>query len=123
MPPDPPVVIGAPSSGAESPFEGVRRKTHQGEKSTVSAYSFEPGATFPMHSHDEEQVTVFLDGQVEVTVEGETRTYRAGETAVIAPGLVHGMTAGADGARFVALVAPRRAHSNAYEIERGDDDA
>jgi quercetin dioxygenase-like cupin family protein len=123
MQPEPPVVIGAASSEAESPFDGVRRETHQGERSTVGAYLFEPGATFPMHSHDEEQVTVFLDGEVEVTVEGETRTYRAGETAIIAPGLVHGMTAGPDGARFVALVAPRRAHSNAYEIERRDDDA
>ena len=111
-----PAVFGGRSIGTERPFEGVERETHQGEKATVTAYSFEPGAEFPMHSHDEEQITVFLAGEVEVTVAGETRVFGAGETALIEPGRVHGMRAGPAGAAFVALVVPRREHASAYEI-------
>jgi len=115
--PAPPTVHGAPADAPEEVFPGVTRRTHHGEKTTVTAYAFAPGARFPLHSHPEEQVTVFLAGEVEVTVAGETRAFGAGETCLIAPGLDHTMRAGAEGASFVALIAPRRAHSNAYEIK------
>ena len=118
--PAPPAVHGAAASSREEPFPGVSRETHQGERATVTAYAFAPGASFPRHSHPEEQVTVFVAGEVEVTVGDETRCFGAGETCVIAPGLEHQMTAGPKGARFVALIAPRREHPNAYQIEEGE---
>jgi hypothetical protein len=35
---------------------------------------------------------------------------------VVPPGIEHGMTAGRSGARFLAIVVPRRERRDAYEL-------
>jgi quercetin dioxygenase-like cupin family protein len=120
--PDPaatPSVLGASEIGADEPFAGVRRRTLETERTTVAAYTFEPGATFPIHTHAEEQITVILEGEVEFTVAGIPRNLGPTETFAVAAGVEHGLRAGPAGARFVAVVVPRRERTDAYEI-KGD---
>jgi quercetin dioxygenase-like cupin family protein len=105
---------------ADRPFPGVWRETHQTERATVTAYAFEPGASFPSHSHSEEQITVVLAGEAEFTVDGTARRLGPGETFVLAAGVEHGLTAGPAGARFLAVIVPRRERPDAYEI-RSDE--
>jgi quercetin dioxygenase-like cupin family protein len=93
---------------AEEPYPGVRRRTVQSEKATVAEYAFEPGASFPRHEHPQEQVTLVLEGEVELSAGGATERLSAGAWSVVPGGVEHGVTAGAGGARIVALVVPRR---------------
>jgi quercetin dioxygenase-like cupin family protein len=101
---------------AAEPFEGLRRRTIESAKATVSEYSFEPGASFPIHRHPEEQVTLILEGSVELTVEGETSSLEAGGWSVVGGDVEHGIRAGADGARIVAIITPRRTRDDAYTV-------
>jgi quercetin dioxygenase-like cupin family protein len=101
----------------EHPFPGVARRTNHTEQATVSAYAFEPQASFPIHTHPEEQITVVLEGTVVFEVEGEHHELGSGETYAVAAHLEHGLQAGPDGARFLAVVVPRRSGSDAYEIK------
>jgi quercetin dioxygenase-like cupin family protein len=40
----------------------------------------------------------------------------AGEWSLVDPGVQHGITAGEEGARILAIVAPPRASSGEYEL-------
>jgi unsaturated pyranuronate lyase len=93
---------------AEEPYPGVRRRTVQAEQATVAEYAFEPGASFPLHSHPQEQVTLVLAGEVELTADGSTERLGPGAWSVVPGGVAHGVRSGADGARIVAVVVPRR---------------
>jgi quercetin dioxygenase-like cupin family protein len=93
---------------AEEPYPGVRRRTVQAEQATVADYAFEPGASFPLHSHPQEQVTLVLEGEVELTADGKRRAPWPGAWSVVSGGVAHGVRAGADGARIVAVAVPRR---------------
>jgi quercetin dioxygenase-like cupin family protein len=93
---------------AEEPYPGVRRRTVRSERATVAEYAFAPGASFPLHEHPQEQITLVLEGEVELTAAGTTERLAAGAWSVMPGGVEHGITAGANGARIVALVVPRR---------------
>jgi quercetin dioxygenase-like cupin family protein len=113
----PPVRGAGPEPAVEHPFPGITRRTNHTAQATVSAYAFEPGAEFPIHTHPEEQITVVLTGTVVFEVEGERHALGPGETYAVAPDLEHGLRAGPEGARFLAVVVPRRSGSDAYEIK------
>ena len=94
---------------AETPFPGVVRHALSTDEATITEYRFEPGATFPQHHHPQEQITLILEGAVELTAAGETSTLTPGGWSVVAGGVPHGITAGAEGTRFLAILVPRRA--------------
>ena len=58
-----------------------------------------------------------LEGTVVFTVKGERHELGPGETYVVAPEVEHGLRAGPTGARFLAIIVPRRVDSDAYEIK------
>lgn len=91
------------------PFEfvpGVRLNAVGGEQVLVCRVSYEPGFGVPLHSHEAtEQVMVVLEGEMTLTVAGETRTLGPGDTAVINRGVEHAV--GSDtGCTFVEALAP-----------------
>ena len=43
---------------AEEPFAGVTRRSVTTTRMTIASYAFEPGASFPLHSHLQEQWTL-----------------------------------------------------------------
>ena len=100
----------------EEPYPGLRRRTFDGEGATVNEYVFEPGARFPIHRHSQEQITLIEEGEVELTVGGETALLRAGDWSVVGPDVEHGIRAGDGGARILAIVVPRRESSAAYTV-------
>src|SRR5882757_6830075 len=104
----------------EHPFPGVRRTTEHTEKATIASYEFDPGAEFPLHTHGEEQITLVIDGTVEFQVDGSLQELGRGETSVVAGGVEHGLRAGPRGARFLAVLVPRRERSDGYEIRGAD---
>jgi unsaturated pyranuronate lyase len=104
---------------ADEPFPGVRRESFTTERATVTRYTFAPGAAFPLHRHPQEQTTLILEGDVEMAIRAERRSLRAGDWAVVGPDTEHGITAGAEGARIIAIIAPPRTGSDEYEIRDG----
>jgi len=101
---------------AEEPFAGVTRRSVTTTRMTIASYAFEPGASFPLHSHSQEQWTLVEEGSAEMTIAGRTDSMRPGEWSLVDPGVEHGITAGQDGARILAIISPPRASSDEYEL-------
>jgi len=93
---------------AATPYPGVRRRTVHSGRATVTEYTLDPGATFPQHRHPQEQITLVEGGEVRLTAGGATEVLHPGAWSIIAGGVEHGITAGPDGARIVAVLSPRR---------------
>jgi quercetin dioxygenase-like cupin family protein len=91
------------------PFEfvsGVRLQAVGGEQVLLCRVTYEPGKQVTRHAHEHtEQVMLILDGEVTMTVEGETRTLRAGDTAVVNRGLEHELHS-EPGVTFMEALAP-----------------
>jgi quercetin dioxygenase-like cupin family protein len=67
---------------------------------------YDPGFGVDTHSHEHtEQVMVVTEGELTLTVAGETRTLRAGDGAVINRGVEHSVRS-EGGCRFVEALAP-----------------
>jgi quercetin dioxygenase-like cupin family protein len=100
---------------ADEVYPGVTRRSFSSREATVTSYAFAPNASFPLHSHPQEQITLVTGGSVEMTVAGESESLVAGAWSVVAGGVEHGITAGPEGAIVTAVVVPRRASADAYE--------
>lgn len=86
--------------------EGVSLRSVGGEQVLLCRVEYEPGSRVPRHAHEHsEQVMLIVDGEVTMTVEGETRTLRAGDTAVVNRGLEHELHT-VDGCTFMEALAP-----------------
>jgi quercetin dioxygenase-like cupin family protein len=101
---------------AEDPFPGIVRRALTTAEATVTEYRFEPGATFPEHFHPQEQITLILEGDVQLMAAGATETLAAGSWSVVAGGVPHGITSGPSGTRFLAILVPRRDPGAAYTL-------
>jgi quercetin dioxygenase-like cupin family protein len=101
---------------AAEPFPGVERRVVEADGATVSRYVFAPGGVFPRHVHSQEQITIVETGEVELDVEGERTTLRAGDWSVVPGGIAHGISAGASGAAILAIVVPRRVSAEEYTV-------
>src|SRR3954463_3293894 len=72
--------------------EGVRLHAIGGDQVLLCRVVYEPGKRVPWHNHEHtEQLMYILDGEVDVTVEDETTTMRAGDVAVITRGRNHAL--------------------------------
>lgn len=100
----------------EEVYPGVVRRSFSSAHTTVTSYEFKPGATFPLHRHPAEQVTLIQQGEVRFTVAGVEERMGPGEWSVVAGDIEHGITAGHEGARFIAIVSPRRERSDEYYV-------
>jgi len=90
------------------PFPGVRVRTFDSERATVTLYAFAAGAAFPSHHHPQEQITLVEEGELAFVVDGEVGTVRAGDWRLVPPGRTHEVTAGPEGARLISILVPRR---------------
>jgi quercetin dioxygenase-like cupin family protein len=73
----------------EDVLEGVALRAVWGEKTMMTFFEFQPHATLPPHKHPHEQITYVIEGEIEFTVEGETRTLRKGDGIVILSDQTH----------------------------------
>jgi quercetin dioxygenase-like cupin family protein len=80
-----------------------------GEGAIVNVVSFEPHTEAPLHSHVEEQIVIVVTGEFDFTIDGVTRTMRAGDVAVIPPWVPHGARTGELPCRELDVFTPPRA--------------
>jgi quercetin dioxygenase-like cupin family protein len=92
----------------DSPLEGLRAWLLGSDRALAMFYEFPDGVEVPEHAHGA-QWGVVLEGWIEFTIGGETKTYRRGDTyyvpdsvahsAVLSPGFV-GIDVFADADRY-----------------------
>ena len=73
---------------ADVPFPGVRGRLLQGPGQQLLFFDIDPIGEIKPHSHGA-QWGVVLDGEMELTIGDETRTYRKGDTYYIPADVVH----------------------------------
>jgi quercetin dioxygenase-like cupin family protein len=69
---------------------------------TFAHWRFAEGSTIHAHDHVQEEVWHVVEGELEVTVAGETRTVGPGAVLILAPNTQHQVTALSDGFAIVA---------------------
>jgi mannose-6-phosphate isomerase-like protein (cupin superfamily) len=60
-----------------------------------------PGAFYPDHTHSTTTAHVILDGEMSLTSEGETRTYKVGDRCDVPAQEVHSARMGLRGCRYL----------------------
>lgn len=83
----PPLITRLPV--AEVPFPGIDAYMLRSEDGLLVFFDFTQETVVPLHSHGAQWGTV-LEGTIELTIGGITRTYGPGDSYVIGAGEVHG---------------------------------
>lgn len=73
------------------PLDGVRGWLMQAGQRQAVFFDIEPVGEIPVHTHGA-QFGVVLEGEMSLTIDGETRTYRKGDTYFVPAGVPHGAT-------------------------------
>ena len=60
-----------------------------------------PGAFYPEHTHPTETAHIILDGEMTLTMQGQTHTFRAGDRCDVPAGTVHSARMGPRGCRYL----------------------
>jgi quercetin dioxygenase-like cupin family protein len=87
---------------------GVRARTFWGDNLMLAVVAFDPNAVVPLHKHPHEQAGTVLSGEVEFTIEGETRLLRSGDIYLIPSNVEHGAKAGPSPAEVLDIFNPVR---------------
>jgi quercetin dioxygenase-like cupin family protein len=61
-----------------------------GDQLMANFVRYDPDTVAPLHSHEEEQITVVVEGELEFDLAGDRRTMRPGMAVVVPPGVPHG---------------------------------
>jgi quercetin dioxygenase-like cupin family protein len=86
--------------------DGVRLHAIGGDQVLLCRVQYEPGKQVPWHAHeDTEQVMFVLEGEVEMTIEDDTRTLGPGDVVVVNRGLHHKLHS-ERGVTFMEALAP-----------------
>ena len=74
---------------------------------TFAHYEFKRGSTIHEHFHPQEEVYEVIEGEIELTVEGETKIARPGMVAIVPSNARHSVKALTDG-RAIIVDSPAR---------------
>jgi len=93
----------------DQPMPRIDRQRIIGQRMMISAITLHAGFEVAVHSHENEQMVVMLEGSAEFMIgEGksaETVVVEAGQVLVLPPHLPHGCTV-AEGCRLLDLFSP-----------------
>lgn len=70
--------------------DGLNFRPVLGEQTMVNFVSFAEHTEAPRHVHVEEQIVLVLEGEFDFEIDGEVRTMRKGDVAVVPPWVPHG---------------------------------
>lgn len=106
------------SIAAKHPQPGITTRRQDFTHMTVVLYEFDAGASFPLHSHLEEQLVVMLKGSCSFALGDAVLSLAAGASVIAPPNVPHGCVAGPDGCRFLNILSPRRQGDGAIHFHR-----
>lgn len=79
-----------------------------GDHLTLSLVELEPGAAIPLHRHPHEQMGLLLEGELSLTIGGQTHVVQAGQMWRIPGGVEHAAAAGNRPAKALDAFHPVR---------------
>lgn len=82
-------------------------KAYDGKLMTVEVY-FKNGGVGAMHTHVHEQVCYCLEGEFDFTVDGQTKTIKAGDSIYFEPNVLHGCVLKSETGRLLDIFTPIR---------------
>ena len=89
--------------------DGVLIKAVYGEKCSVSFLELQPFARIPDHHHENEQIGIVLDGDLEYTIGAETKLCKAGTAFIVPANTIHGgVVVSGQPARVLNFLTPPR---------------
>ena len=89
-----------------SVFPLVTLESIGGEQVLLCRVRYEAGAEVPRHSHEHtEQLMYMLEGELEMTVGGDTRTLHSGDVVVVNRGVEHSLRSDR-GCAFLEALSP-----------------
>jgi quercetin dioxygenase-like cupin family protein len=91
----------------KEPRKGWRGRFFHSRNMTFAYYAVEAGAWIHEHSHPNDEVWNIIDGQLEITIAGETRVVGPGCATVIPPDTPHWVKALTDSRVIVVDHPPR----------------
>ena len=91
----------------KEPRPGWKGRFFSSESMTFGHYEIDAGASIHAHDHGSEEVWHVLEGELEVTIAGETRIAGPGSVAVVPPNTTHSVKALTRG-RAIVVDQPRR---------------
>jgi quercetin dioxygenase-like cupin family protein len=87
---------------------GVRLRTPYGERIMLSLVELDEGATVPPHSHPHEQAGIVLEGMLELTIDGQARTLKAGDAYIAGGNVTHSARAVGGRCKVLDVFSPIR---------------
>lgn len=88
---------------------GITLKAIYGEKCSASFLELPPFSSIPAHHHENEQIGIVIEGELEYTIGGETRHCHKGTAFVIPPNTVHfGVVISDQPAKLIDFFTPPR---------------
>ena len=69
--------------------EGIRARVIAGENITITHVTLDKGAILPEHKHPQEQIVNVIEGELELTVEGQEYVLTRGRVFTLAPNQPH----------------------------------
>lgn len=91
-----------------TPVPGVHIRSMTGDKLMFIFVRLDPNAEVPPHQHVNEQVGTVIEGQLTITIGGETRTLSVGEAYHIPSNVPHGATTDERGCLVIDVFSPPR---------------
>lgn len=85
---------------------------HDEANSRIVFFALAPGQDVPVHTSSATVVVTVVDGFGTFIGNDVRSSLKAGESVVYEPNEPHGMTAGEQGLRFVAVISPSPAHDS-----------
>jgi quercetin dioxygenase-like cupin family protein len=81
---------------------GWRGRVFHSPRMTFAHWDFAAGSTIHEHSHEQEEVWHLLEGELEITIDGEALVAGPGMVAIVPAGERHAVRALSDGKAIVA---------------------
>lgn len=78
------------------------------EKAMLTYFEMEPNTEFPEHSHEAEQITLILEGELTFTYEGKEVTLKPREVIAIPSNVIHAAFTGTKPCKAVDAWSPVR---------------
>lgn len=88
-------------------IDGILGRYVHGNNATFGLVEITKGALLPLHHHHHEQITFILEGELEMTIGGETMTLKPGDFHVIPSNTPHSAVAHMD-CKLIDVFAPVR---------------
>lgn len=87
---------------------GVVARYAWGQRLMISRVPLKPRTALAVHKHPNEQIGFILEGEVTLTIGGDTAVLRKGDAFLVPPNAEHGGTCGDQGAVVLDIFSPPR---------------